>query len=189
MKVSSHTWVKKSPSILLFTSRGAPFHLPCCQQAQARASFFSLAPNTGTQQLCSQWLSHHPMSSTKVLSHKWQELLLHCISTHNPVPGSLAGHHCSSQKRGKIHCNLTLCLGHNDPQLPHLAWSPWTILASQTRAQSEPCSLFLLPFVYDFQCTALVTSLQWKERKITMPAAKIILLLITFSVLYLRPIL
>lgn len=46
MKVSSHTWVKKSPSILLFTSRGAPFHLPCCQQAQARASFFSLAPNT-----------------------------------------------------------------------------------------------------------------------------------------------
>lgn len=93
------------------------------------------------------------------------------------------------RKLGKLTANSLCALANMTHSFPDQAWSPWTILASQSRTQSEPCWHFLLPFVYDFQSMALVTSLQWKERKITMPAAKIILLLIMFPVLYLRPIL
>lgn len=200
VKACASKWkrVKKGPSILLFTPRGIPFHLPCCQQAQPRASFYSLVPYTGTQQLCHQWLSHHLMLSIKDLqglSQVWHGAvapspeLLHRISTHNPVPGSLAGHCSVHRNLGKFTANSLCALDKMTHSSPDLAWSPWTIPASQSRGQSEPCRHLLLPFFYDFQSMALVTSLQWKERKISMPAAKIILLLITFPVLYLRPIL
>lgn len=93
------------------------------------------------------------------------------------------------RKLGKFTVNSLCALAKMTHSSLHLAWSPQTILVTQSRAQSEACRHFLLPFIYDFQSTTLVTSLQWKERKITLPAAKITLLLITFSVLYLRPIL
>lgn len=190
-QVATPGW-RKGPSILLFTPRWAPFHLPRWQRLKQEPLS---APWPLMQAHSSSATIPCPAPKTCRCSHRYaMELLLHLQScstayqhkTQCYVPLGTAAIH---RKLQKFTANSLCALAKMTHSSSHLSWSPWTISASQSKAQSEPCRHFLLPFVYDFQSTALVTSLQWKERKTTMPAAKIILLLITFPVLYLRPIL
>lgn len=123
-------WVKERPFHPTVHTQVGTMSPPCCQQAQERASFFTLASCAGTEQLCHQWLSHHALSSTKdlqVLSQVWHRVA--------------APLHINTQPSARFPCWTLLQFTENWEHLLQTRFVPWSKwpTASQTRlSHHEP---------------------------------------------------